>query len=104
MTSGKTVLAGAAATAATAALAAGRGSATGSPSTAPAADSRPVTLRSAGWVNDVRNKNAAQVIADYMKLHPNVTITGEPGAWASYWDKLSTQVAGDSAPDIIQMD
>ena len=39
-----------------------------------------------------------------MKLHPNVTITGETGVWASYWDKLSTQVAGNSAPDIVQMD
>jgi multiple sugar transport system substrate-binding protein len=63
-----------------------------------------VTLRFAWWGNDVRNKNTAQVISDYMKLHPNVTITGEPGVWASYWDKLSTQVAGNNAPDIVQMD
>jgi len=67
-------------------------------------DTSPVTLRFTWWGNDVRNKNTAQVIADYMKLHPNVTITGEPGVWASYWDKLSTQVAGNNAPDIVQMD
>ena len=104
MTTRRNFFAGAAATAATAALAACSGSSTGSTSTATAEDTSPVTLRFGWWGNAVRNKNTAQVIADYMKLHPNVTITGEPGVWASYWDKLSTQVAGNSAPDIIQMD
>jgi len=104
MTTRRNFFAGAAATAATAALGACSSSSTGSASTATADDTSPVTLRFGWWGNDVRNKNTAQVIADYMKLHPNVTITGEPGVWASYWDKLSTQVAGNSAPDIIQMD
>lgn len=102
MTTRRNFIAGAAATAATAALAAcGSSSAATQPT---ADDSSPVTLRFAWWGNDIRNKNTAQVIADYMKLHPNVTITGEPGEWATYWDKLSTQIAGNNAPDIIQMD
>jgi multiple sugar transport system substrate-binding protein len=104
MTTRRSFFAGAAATAATAALGACSGSSTGSTSTATSEDTSPVTLRFGWWGNDVRNKNTAQLIADYMKLHPNVTITGEPGVWSSYWDKLSTQVAGNSAPDIIQMD
>jgi multiple sugar transport system substrate-binding protein len=33
-----------------------------------------------------------------------VTITGQPGEFATYWDKLATQTAGGTAPDIIQMD
>ncbi len=103
MTTRRNFLAGAAGTAAAATLAAC--SSTGTGAAAPTAnDTSPVTLRFAWWGNDVRNKNTNQVIADYMKLHPNVTINGEPGEWASYWDKLSTQVAGNSAPDIVQMD
>ena len=31
-------------------------------------------------------------------------ITGQPGEFNSYWDKLATQTAGGTAPDIIQMD
>ena len=31
-------------------------------------------------------------------------IAGQPGEFASYWDKLATQTAGGTAPDIIQMD
>jgi multiple sugar transport system substrate-binding protein len=103
MTTRRTFIAGAAATASAAALAACSSKA--GPGAAPTADdTSPVTLRFAWWGNDVRNKNTAQVISDYMKLHPNVTITGEPGVWTSYWDKLSTQVAGNTAPDIVQMD
>lgn len=64
----------------------------------------PVTIRFAWWGNDVRNKNTQAVIDQYMKLHPNVTIVAEPGEWSGYWDKLSTQIAGGNAPDIIQMD
>ncbi len=104
MTTRRNFIAGVGATAATAALAACGSSSATTASTPTADDTSPVTLRFAWWGNDVRNKNTAQVIADYMKLHPNVTITGEPGVWASYWDKLSTQVAGNNAPDIIQMD
>lgn len=102
MTTRRNFIAGAAATAATAALGACGSSSTAAQPTAD--DTSPVTLRFAWWGNDVRNKNTAQVIADYMKLHPNVTITGEPGEWGTYWDKLSTQIAGGNAPDIIQMD
>lgn len=103
MTTRRTFIAGAAATASAAALAAC--SSSGSPAgKATADDTSPVTLRFAWWGNDIRNKNTAQVISDYMKLHPNVTVTGEPGVWTSYWDKLATQIAGNTAPDIIQMD
>ena len=31
-------------------------------------------------------------------------IAGQPGEFSSYWDKLATQTAGGTAPDIIQMD
>ena len=33
-----------------------------------------------------------------------MTIEGQPGEFSSYWDKLATQTAGNTAPDIIQMD
>ena len=39
-----------------------------------------------------------------MKANPGVKISGQPGEFNSYWDKLATQTAGGTAPDIIQMD
>ena len=61
-------------------------------------------LTMAWWGNDVRNKNTTNAIAAYTKANPGVKISPQPGEWASYWDKLATQVAGNTAPDIIQMD
>jgi multiple sugar transport system substrate-binding protein len=61
-------------------------------------------LAMAWWGNEVRNKNTTAAIDAYMQANPNVKISAQPGEFASYWDKLATQVAGNTAPDIIQMD
>src|SRR5689334_15392352 len=61
-------------------------------------------LQFAYWSNPVRTKNTNDAIAAYMKANPKVKITAQPGEFASYWDKLATQTAGNKAPDIIQMD
>jgi multiple sugar transport system substrate-binding protein len=62
------------------------------------------TLALAFWSNPTRTKNTQAEIDAYMKANPGVTITGQPGEFATYWDKLATQTAGGTAPDIIQMD
>jgi multiple sugar transport system substrate-binding protein len=56
------------------------------------------------WSNPVRTKNTTEAIAAYMKANPKVKIAAQPGEFASYWDKLATQTAGNKAPDVIQMD
>jgi multiple sugar transport system substrate-binding protein len=61
-------------------------------------------LQFAWWGNEVRNKNTAAAIAAYTKANPTVKVSQQPGEFATYWDKLATQTAGNKAPDIIQMD
>jgi len=56
------------------------------------------------WGNEVRNKNTNAAIAAYTKANPTVKIAAQPGEFATYWDKLATQTAGNTSPDIIQMD
>jgi multiple sugar transport system substrate-binding protein len=63
-----------------------------------------VNLALAWWGNPTRNKNTDAMIAAYQQANPNVKISGQPGEFSSYWDKLATQTAGGTAPDIIQMD
>jgi multiple sugar transport system substrate-binding protein len=58
----------------------------------------------AWWGNPVRNKNTQALLDAYTKANPNVTFKPQPGEFDSYWDKLATQTAGGTAPDIIQMD
>jgi multiple sugar transport system substrate-binding protein len=61
-------------------------------------------LALAWWGNPTRNKNTEAMIAAYMAANPNVKISPQTGDFSGYWDKLATQTAGGTAPDIIQMD
>jgi multiple sugar transport system substrate-binding protein len=40
-------------------------------------------------------------IDQFEKLHPNITVTIEQNPWTEYWQKLDTQIAGNSAPDVF---
>src|SRR5206468_1270064 len=61
-------------------------------------------LALAFWGNPVRNKNTQAEVAAYVKPNPKVKISTQPGEFNTYWDKLATQTAGGTAPDIIHMD
>ncbi|HEY3993450.1 MAG TPA: sugar ABC transporter substrate-binding protein, partial [Ktedonobacteraceae bacterium] len=37
----------------------------------------------------------------FEKLHPNIKVTIEQNPWTEYWQKLDTQIAGKSAPDVF---
>lgn len=63
-----------------------------------------VALAFTWWGNEVRNENTTNMIAAYMEANSGITIEEQPGEWASYWDRLATQTAGNTAPDVIQMD
>jgi multiple sugar transport system substrate-binding protein len=80
------------------------GSSGGSGSQGGGGEGGKTNLALAWWGNPTRNKNTQAMIDAYMKANPNVTTTGQPGEFGSYWDKLATQTAGGQAPDIIQMD
>ncbi|MBW4093909.1 MAG: ABC transporter substrate-binding protein [Acidobacteria bacterium] len=61
-------------------------------------------LRFAWWGNDVRNAYTNKQISAFQSANPKIKVSGEPGVWASYWDKLATQTAGNTMPDVLQMD
>ncbi len=63
-----------------------------------------ITLRFSWWGGDARHQATMAVIEQYMELHPNVKIEAEYGSSDGYNDKLATQLAGGTAPDIIQID
>lgn len=63
-----------------------------------------VTLRFSWWGSNTRHQATLEVIKLYQQKHPNVTIEGEYGAFGDYYQKLLTQLAGKTAPDIITVD
>lgn len=78
-------------------------STSGGESTAGAAGA-PVTLRFSWWGNQNRHDYTQKILDKYTELHPNVTFEAMPSGWDGYFDKLSTQAASGSMPDIVQMD
>lgn len=69
-----------------------------------AEDKAPVTLRFSWWGGEERTAATLEVIKQFEELYPYVTIEAEYGSSDGYHDKLSTQLAGGTAPDIIQID
>jgi len=68
------------------------------------ADSDKVVLRFSWWGNTVRHETTLAAINRYMELNPNVEIEAEYGGWDGYYQKISTQLVGGVAPDIMQLD
>lgn len=63
-----------------------------------------VTLSFQWWGNDDRAKATQKAVDLFHSLHPNITVQTSYSDYASYFQKLSTQVAGGSAPDVFQLD
>lgn len=66
--------------------------------------SKPITLRFAWWGSDSRHKATLEAINLYKTKNPNVTIEAEYGGFDGYEQKMKTQLAGGTAPDLIQLD
>jgi len=63
-----------------------------------------VTLRFVWWGNDTRNQLTNQVLDMFMQKYPNIKVETETTDFASYWPKISTEIAAGNMPDVMQMD
>jgi multiple sugar transport system substrate-binding protein len=61
------------------------------------------TMRLAWWGSDDRHQRTLKLIKLFESRHPGLVMTGEYGGLIGYQDKLSTEFAGRSAPDIMQI-
>ncbi len=68
------------------------------------AEQAPVTLRFSWWGSDNRNNATLQVIEQYKKIAPHVTIEAEYMGADGYPEKMKSQLVAGTAPDIIQSD
>lgn len=69
-----------------------------------AQQSGPVVLRMSWWGGESRHTPTLEALKAYSAEHPNVTVEGEYGGWDGYYQKLVTQLAGETAADLIQID
>ncbi len=63
-----------------------------------------VTIKITWWGGDARHESTQKVLDLYTKENPNVKFEAVPAGWDGYFEKLSTQAASGSMPDIVQMD
>jgi multiple sugar transport system substrate-binding protein len=63
-----------------------------------------VILQFTWWGNDDRAKVTEQALDLFEKKYPNIKVNTSFGAFDAYFQKLSTQIAGGDAPDVVQMD
>jgi multiple sugar transport system substrate-binding protein len=56
------------------------------------------------WGSASRDKLTKKATDDFHTAHSNVTISRQFYAFDAYWEKLNTQIAGGTLPDLIQMD
>ena len=73
-------------------------------SAATSAAPRAVSMTATWWGNPTRHQLMQKVFDAYIAKHSLTKITGQPAAWAGYWDQLAVQAAGGAGADWIMMD
>lgn len=63
-----------------------------------------ITIRIEWWGTDNRNEYTQELLNLYSKLHPNIVFEANSSGLDGYFDRLSTQAATGTMPDIVQMD
>ncbi len=67
-------------------------------------DEQAITLRFSWWGSNTRHEATLAAINKYMELNPNIKIEAEYSGWDGYYQKITTQLVGGVAPDIMQLD
>ena len=83
------------------------------PTTAPAAPpadsgskpaSAPVEITFSMWGAPEELTVWKQIVTDFEAANPNIKVNVEVSDWDAYWDKLKTQLAAGTPPDVFAMD
>ncbi|WP_186356600.1 sugar ABC transporter substrate-binding protein [Streptomonospora sp. PA3] len=61
-------------------------------------------IRYSWWGNAERAQMMREAIKLFEQEHPDISVTPTFSEYNTYWEKLSTQVAGGGMPDVLQMD
>lgn len=59
-------------------------------------------IRFSWWGGNQRHQATLAAIAAFEKAHPDIKVKAEPAGWDGYLSKLTTQLAGNTEPDVMQ--
>lgn len=63
-----------------------------------------VTIRYARWGLPEELNGTKKIIEAFEKKNPNIKVTLESSSWDQYWEKIQTQIASNTTPDVMLMD
>ncbi|MGN1141575.1 MAG: ABC transporter substrate-binding protein [Oliverpabstia sp.] len=63
-----------------------------------------ITIKITWWGGQSRHDYTQKLLDAYTAENPNVEFEALPSGWDGYFEKMSTQAASGSMPDIVQMD
>lgn len=63
----------------------------------------PVTLRFSWWGGDARHEATLAALDSFMEKYPWITVEAEYGAFSGWAEKVSTELAAGTAPDVMQL-
>ncbi|HBB71407.1 MAG TPA: ABC transporter substrate-binding protein [Ruminococcus sp.] len=61
------------------------------------------TLRFSWWGGDDRHEATLNALKLWSELHPEITIVPEYGGWDGWTEKVTAQMTGGTAPDVMQI-
>ncbi|MGE4584201.1 MAG: ABC transporter substrate-binding protein [Sphaerochaeta sp.] len=62
------------------------------------------SMRLAWWGNPTRDERTLKAVEMFQAKYPEIKVETETTGWGGYWDKMNTQAAAGSLPDIMQHD
>lgn len=69
----------------------------------PAASGEEVTIRVQWWGGDDRHEATLKAIEAFELANPKIKVEAEYGGWDGHKDKVTTMIAGNTAPDVMQV-
>lgn len=63
----------------------------------------PVNLRMSWWGGNDVHRAQLQALEAFQRRHPHIRIKAEYTGWAGHLERLTTQIAGGTAPDVMQI-
>ena len=62
-----------------------------------------IVLRVSWWGGEDRHQKTLEALKLFEKKYPNITVKAEYGGWQGWQEKITTQMAGGMAPDLMQI-
>lgn len=61
------------------------------------------SIRFMWWGGETRHKATVEAMDIFHRDNPNITVNAEYSGWDGYFDKLITQLAANTGPDVVQL-